>query len=272
MAGSGRKWLIGCGVGCAVAALLAIVITVGGGLLLTRPLNRAASTQEELTEHFGEREDYRPPLDGLTRHQLKRFITVRRDLQPMFSRFAEVGDKFRAMEEIDSGSDDPGAGEAIKAVGGVMGAVMGMAGNLGKFTETRNRALLAQEMSLGEYAWIYVLVYNSWLAHPPNESFEEGETGVFSRSERGVLHTLLDRHADDLAEAGRLAESRLWRTEADRVMDRGAGAPFSTTCLPVEILAGLEPFREKLEDLYCPDTASFEWSRVKKKGLGFHAE
>jgi hypothetical protein len=259
-------------VGCAVAALLGIVVTVGGGLLLTRPLNRAASTQEELIARHGDRREYAPPAEGLTRHQIKSFIGVRLDLQPLCARFEEIGDKFRAMEEIDSGQEEPSTGEAIKAVGGVMGAAFGMAGNLGKFTETRNRALLEREMSLGEYAWIYVLVYNSWLGHPPNESFEEGETGHFSRQERRVLSTLLARHADGLAEAGRLADSRLWRAEADRVMERSAGAPFADSPLPLAIRAELEPFREKLEDLYCPDTASFEWSQVKKKGLSFHAE
>lgn len=272
MAGSGRKWLVGCGVGCAVAALLAIVVTVGGGLLMTRPLSRAAATQEELTERYGARDEFQPPLEGLTRLQIKRFIAVRLELQPMCARFEEIGDKFRAMEEMDSGTGDPGTGEVLKAVGGVMGAAMGMAGSLGKFTELRNEALLNQEMNLGEYAWIYVLVYNSWLAHPPNESFEEGETGVYSRPERRVLATMLDQHADDLAETGRLADSRLWRTEAERVMERGAGAPFSGAHLPLKIRAELEPYREKLEDLYCPDSASFEWSQVKKKGLSFHAE
>ncbi|MCP4571648.1 MAG: hypothetical protein GY838_04795 [bacterium] len=272
MAGTGRKWLVGCGVGCAVTALLGIIITVGGGLLMSRPLNRAASTQEELTERYGDRSAYRPPLEGLDRHQLKRFIAVRRDLQPLCVDFREIGDRFRAMDEMDSGNDDPGAGEVIKAVGGVMGAAFGMAGKLGTFSETRNKALLAQEMSLGEYAWIYVLAYNSWLAHPPNESFEEGETGLYSRAERRTLHTLLDQHADDLAEAGRLAESRLWRGEAELVMERSAGAPFTTEGLPLEIRAELEAFRHKLEDLYCPDTASFEWSQVKKKGgFGFEA-
>jgi hypothetical protein len=252
--------------------VLAIVVTVGGGLLMTRPLNRAVATQEELTERYGERSDYHPPLAGLTRGQLKRFLVVRRELQPICTRFAEIGDKFRAMEEFDRRDDGPGAGETIKAVGGVMGAAMGMASNLGKFTEMRNRVLLAQEMSLGEYTWIYVLVYNSWLAHPPNESFDEGEAGRYSAGERRVLRTLLERHADDLAEAGRLAESRTWRTEAERVMEPARGAPFSEDPLPLEIRALLEPFREKIEDVYCPDTASFEWSQVKKKGLSFHAE
>lgn len=272
MAGSGRRWLIGCGVGCAAAAVLAIIVTVGGGLLMTRPLNRAASTQEELTERYGDRQAYQPPLEGLNRGQVKRFLAVRRELLPVCVKFTEIGDKFRAMEEFDRREDEPSAGETIRAVGGVMGAAMGIAGNLGKFTETRNRALLTQEMSLGEYTWIYVLVYNSWLAHPPNESFEEEDAGHFSVEERRVLAELLERHADDLADAGRLAASRAWRTEAERIMERSAGAPFSDASLPLEIRAMLEPYRETLEDLYCRDTASFEWSQVKKKGLGFHAE
>lgn len=273
MAGTGRKWLIGCGIGCAVTTLLGILVTVGGGILMTRPFNRAVTTQRELTESLGERSDYLPPLAGLEKAQLKRFHAIRLDLEPLCATFEEVAVKFQAMDEIGEGGEEPSAGEALHAVGGMMGAVMGMVGNIGRHTEQRNRALLAHEMSLGEYVWVYVLVYNSWLGYPPNTDFEsDAEDESFTRKERRLIRDLLDNHVQSLTEAGHLREAEIWQHESDMIMDSANGVPFAESGLPPELAACLEPYRERFDALYCPEASSFELSVIRKKGLGFHSE
>ena len=271
MAGSGRKWLVGCGVGCAVAALLSILLTVGGGILMTRPFNRAATTQRELTEVGGDREDFMPSLEGLTKYQLKRFYAVRLELAPLCKDFQEIAAKFRAMDEFDE-QDDPPIGELIKGVGGVMGAAMGFAGAIGKHTEIRNRALLDQDMSMGEYVWIYVLVYNSWLGMPPNVDFDDDEGGSYSRSERRIIRKLLENHAEALEEAGRTEAAEVWQAEADRIMDTSTGVPFEDGDFPEELADLLEYRGGKFEGLYCAETSSFELSVIRKKGLSFHSD
>ena len=50
MAGTGKKWLIGCGAGCAASILLSILLSVGGAFFLVRPMNKAVDAQRELTE------------------------------------------------------------------------------------------------------------------------------------------------------------------------------------------------------------------------------
>ena len=273
MAGTGRNWLIGCGVGCGVAVLLSILITVGGGILMTRPFNRAVTTQRELTESLGERSDYLPPLAGLEKAQLKHFHAVRLELEPLCAKFEEVAEKFQAMDGVGGDGEDPSAGEVLHAVGGVMGAVMGMAGNIGRHTELRNRALLEQDMSLGEYVWIYVLVYNSWLEYAPNSDFEsDGEDESFTRKERRLIRDLLDNHVQSLTEAGRTQEAAVWQRESDMVMDSVHGVPFEESGLPPEMAERLEPFRERFDALYCAEAASFEFAVIRKKGLSFHSE
>ncbi len=49
----------------------------------------------------------------------------------MCESFSEIGEKFSQMEELDKGGDDPSRGEILGAVGDVMGAAFGFAGNIG---------------------------------------------------------------------------------------------------------------------------------------------
>ena len=74
MAGKGKKILVGCGIGCAAAVVLTIIVTVGGGLLMMRPFNRAIDDQKTLSAQYGDREAYRPPVEVVTPERLERFL------------------------------------------------------------------------------------------------------------------------------------------------------------------------------------------------------
>lgn len=273
MAGAGRKWLVGCGVGCAVAALLAIIVTVGGGILLTRPFNRAVSSQTELTAVHGERDEFVPATTTFERDRIKAFVIVRKELLPICAKFEEIAAKFQAVEELDEDGDDVSAGEAMKTVLPVVGAAMGIAGNIGRHSEARNQALLAQDMGLGEYIWYYVLIYNSWLGYPANQDFDDGESsGGYSPGERRVISALLANHAEGLREAGAAAEADLWQAEAGAVLESETGVPFGPGGLPDRYAALLEPARGKLEAMYCAATSSFELGSIRKKGLSFRSD
>ena len=273
MAGAGRKWLVGCGVGCAVAALLAIVVTIGGGIVLTRPFTRAVGSQNELTAAHGEREEFVPGASTFASDRIKAFLLVRDELIPICATFQEIAAKFRAVEELDQDGGDVSAGEAVKSVLPVMGAAMGLAGNIGRHSEARNRALLAQGMGLGEYIWYYVLIYNSWLGHPANQDFDDTESsGGYSPGDRRVISALLANHADGLRAAGAVAEADLWLAESDAVLESETGVPFGPGGLPDRYAALLEPSRDELEAVYCAPTSSFELGSVHQKGLSFRSD
>ena len=273
MAGAGRKWLVGCGVGCAVVSLLAILGTVGGGILLTRPFVRAVDSQTELTAAYGEREDFVPPPDAFDTGRVMAFAMVRRDLLPFCAKVQELSARFRAVEDLDRDGGDVSAGEAMRTVLPVMGAALGMAGNIGRHVEARNRALLAREMGLGEYVWHYVLIYNSWLGYPANQEFDDTEGGgSYDRDDRRVISALLAGHADGLRRAGAAAEADLWQAEAAAVLESETGVPFGPGGLPERYARLLAPARGKLEAGYCAATSSFELGAIRKKGLSFHTD
>ena len=272
MADSGKKWLIGCGVGCGAALLLGILLSVGGGLYMMRPFNKAIDAQKELVAEYGEREVYIPPPRGITPDRLEKFLAVRRAVMPMCGKFQDLSDSFAAMNEFENEDEDPSTGELFKALGNLTGDIFGMVGNIGQFTQLRNQALLDHGMSLGEYIWIYVLVYNSWLGHVPSADIDEEPTGSMSGDEQTAMHTLILNHAEALASVGMAEKSALWEQEAARMKRTETGVPFKDGDLPADLVRVFAPYERELADLYCEAMSSFEMDRVRKKGLSIHSE
>jgi len=272
VAGSGKKWLVGCGVGCGAVVLLGILLSVGGSLYMMRPFNQAIDVQKELVAEYGPREAYIPGPQGITSDRLEAFLAVRRAVMPMCEEFRKIADSFAAMDELDKGGQEPSKGEMFKAVGNLTGDIFGMVGNMGRFTQLRNQALLDQGMGLGEYIWIYVLVYNSWKGHRPNQDIDGQSERGFSTSERKVILRLVRNHAEALAEAGLTDQALLWEKEAGLMERTETGVPFKDGGLPQEMIRGFLPYEKKLDNLYCEATSSFELNRIQKKGLSIRSE
>jgi len=277
MAGNGKKWLLGCGLGCGLPMLLVIVLLVGGSVVMMKPFKQAVDTQQELKAALGDRADYVPAADSLSPERLDKFIRVRGVLVPLCDNFTEISRKFSRMDELEADGEEPSKREIFGAVGEVMGAVFGIAGNIGRFTQVRNEALLAEKMSFGEYIWIYTLVYNSWLGYSPNTDFASnaegdsptgGDEGAYDAADQKLIRQLMRNHAGALAAAGRASEAAAWEAEADHLERQdGSGVPWHDTTLPAPVAAALEPYRNKLVPLFCAASASFEFDKVHKKGL-----
>ncbi|MEN8165809.1 MAG: hypothetical protein ABFS37_16890, partial [Acidobacteriota bacterium] len=216
MAGTGKKWLIGCGVGCGSFVVLMVLISIGGSLFMMRPFDRAVKAQKELTSEFGSRADFVPQPDGITLDRLERFLAVRRAVMASCETFEGVAERFDAMGALENSDEDPALGDVFKGVGGIMGGIFGMVGEIGKVTEVRNAALQENEMGLGEYTWIYMLAYNSWLQKAPNTGLDQTEEGSLSRVDADLIAVLVGNHVGALREAGRVEEADLWQAELDR--------------------------------------------------------
>ncbi len=273
VAGTGKKWLLGCGLGCGIPLLLVILLTVGGGIVMMKPFSAAVDAQKELTAAHGDRGAYVPGADSLSPERLQAFMAVRRELVPLCTNFEEIGQKFEQMDNLGQGGEEPSKGEVFSATGDVMGAVFGIAGNIGRFSVVRNEALLAEGMGLGEYIWIYTLVYNSWLGKPANTDFESDEGRDYNAKEQAVIRQLMQNHAGALSAGGQTEEALVWQREAEHLeRSVGPGVPWTDHELPVAISAAFEPYRQELTELYCAATAAFEFGTVRKRGLTFTSE
>nr|MEE4267636.1 hypothetical protein [Candidatus Krumholzibacteria bacterium] len=271
MAGQGKKWLIGCGVGCVVTMLVGVLLLVGGGFLMMRPFNEAVEHQTELVDLYGQREDFIPLPDGLTPDRLEAFLGVREEMMVHCQTFEDIAASFQDMDKLDQQGDDPPVGEILKGVGNVMGSAMSMAGEIGALIASRNNELLKNKMGLGEYVWIYVLAYNSWLGFTPNTEYQGDSSEGFSERESRFIKQLMLNHARALEEVDRHQEANLWRDEAGRLNRSEGRVPFSSGSLPPEVTSALVPYRIRLEASYCAAMAQFDLGNVKKKGFSIQS-
>lgn len=274
MAGTARKWLLGCGLGCGGLLLLAIGGPVVLGLFLMPPLDRAIDAQKDLAAQLGERDSYVPPAGPVAADRLDAFLAVRRAVMPHCAPFEEFARDMGRMDEIGEQDKRPGGGEILKAVTSVTGSVLGLVGDIGKLNEARNRALLEQRMGLGEYTWIYMLAYHAWLGHPVPDRADgddgEGDGARVERLREAVLG-LMRRHAGALEAAGDGAAAVAWREEADRMERAAAEVPFGPGGLPPGYEAPFEARGDELRAAWCAAMAEYDLGEVERRGLSVHS-
>jgi len=278
MASTTRKWVIGCGLGCGGAIVLAIVVPLLFGLSMMGPMNRAVDAQKVLTAELGDRDSFAPPPGAPGPDRIEAFLAVRRAVLPLCPRFTEIADDFQRMDDLGSQSDRPGKGEMFRAITQVSGSVLGIVGDIGDLNRTRNEALLAERMGLGEYTWLYILVYHSWLGHPVPDadhgpSDEAGESGSRRLEKQKIsLIGMMRRHAAALDEGGQAESAAVWRDEADRLERSADAAPFPGGGLPAEWEAAFAARGDELRAAWCGPMAEFELGEVHKSGMSVHTE
>ncbi len=130
-------------------------------------------------------------------------------------------------------------------------------------------------MGMGEYTYIYMLAYESWLAR------ESGEGSIHSPRDGGVrvnvsdfdvphrvhdyLFEMLDNQLRSLpAEAD--PEWRAALTAEVEALDRDRDRAAWEDGLPPAIATSLQPYRERLEASWVPLVSEFELIRNRKKG------
>jgi hypothetical protein len=272
MAGTTSKVLAGCALGC----LLAVLLVVGAGWMLVRWGQGMASTVEqaraesgELAERFGATADFVPAAGpGVPADRLELFLGVRESL---------AGPRQELEAAIAGFAPTAGAGGFVRGLGAAR-AGLSIAPKALDYIGARNRALLDAGMGLGEYTWLYWLVYHAWLEHPVDDSLleelvtahEAGDGATKMRFEGGPERERLVRRlrADVTAMLGNL-EGRL-AADPERPPLLGAVSselaalaadperlPFPDG-LPAPLAAGLEPWRERLEGSYSKAANPFE--------------
>ena len=191
------KWLIGCGIGCGVVILLAVILGLGGYFFVKNIVDGFEETEaiaDTLKERYGEIKEFAPDREGAIRQgRLEAFLSVRNSMKPVRETL-ESSLHILSEEESESQFEDeptPGVLTKIKTGFGIIPLIA-------EFYAKRNQALLDAEMGLGEYYFIYVVSYYSWLGKSPGDGLEynlrdedEEDRGVYWR--RGKSEDLEDR-------------------------------------------------------------------------------
>ncbi len=281
MAGSGKKWFIGCGIGCGL--MLLILGGVGTcGYFGVKKIQEQVEGMEENADavqaRFGDADDFVPELDGaIPAARMETFLAIRDDMAPVRNETSEILNVL----------DDDGGNWVAKAQAG-MKMIPAMLG----FVNQRNTILLANDMGVGEYQYIYALSYFVLLDKDPGDGpgfqmsgDDEEENGNVKvdwggdGSEEGVRDNRSERvrtyvnNVQVKVLANQLAAYRASLPAGTDLATDPWGAQLEAELaamnleslrfpweegLPVQIRASLEPYSDRINATYDPLTSIIE--------------
>lgn len=243
--------------GCGILIVLAIVVPIVIGLMMTRPFNRAVEARATMEERFGPQDGFVPPLDGVpAADRIETFIEVRRTLKATCVDFSAAEEGVARLEAFDD-QDEVNKMDVMKQAFSTTKNMMGIGPVLGRFYETRNQSLLDADMGLGEFTYIFTLAYRDQMLDPTSD-FSLFGPGATNRRVRLAMVSMLQNQRGALVEAGGSdddlaaldAEIAAMESDSDRILWQDE--------MPPLIAAALAPYREELDELYCPPAAPLE--------------
>jgi len=169
MAGSTGKKFKGCLVGCGGLVILVLLILLIQYLGIRWAAGRAIESRTVLAERFDTQATFTPSSDGtIPPGRMTRFLSVRDKLFPFCDSLTAIQEPFARMEQLAAadGAEQPLDKTLREGLAAVKGTFK-LGRLLAQFETTRNESLLENDMGLGEYTWIYVIAYYSWLENRP---------------------------------------------------------------------------------------------------------
>lgn len=276
-----KKWLIGCGIGCGVVILVVAILIASGYFFIKNIVNEFEDTEamtEVLTERFGRIADFCPDPEGTIRpERIEAFLTARETFAPVrerISRSFEILSQKKDVDDIEVGKP--------KSILTMMRLGFGIIPQTAEFIRTRNEALLEVEMGLGEYYYIYVVAYYSWLMKNPEDGpgfqivgpNEEDDFGYWDREDskerrrermlrrlNRMLLPMLHNQLEKLNAEGGEEASKDWQQKLTREIqacEQDREHILWQDGLPEVIEASFHPYRDQLEASYNPMTNLLE--------------
>ncbi len=277
--GTAQKWLIGCGIGCGVVILILIGLGLGGYFFfrnVARGFKDTEAMMTTLTERYGRINDFCPDPDGAIRpERMEAFLSARAAFAPARKKI-ESSFEILIKEKGESEMED----KKSKSVFEKITAGIGLLPQISEYLKSRNQALLDAGIGMGEYYYIYIISYYSWLGKSPIDGpdiqRDEGEKGriywrreelreerkdlMLRRTHRQIF-PMLRNQLEKLMENEKSGSQAKWRKtlEAEiKALERDNYRLPWQDGLPSVIESSLRPFRERLEAGYSSLTNSLE--------------
>ncbi len=262
MAGTGKKWAIGCGVGCGLVLL--VTLLVGGGMFmaLRDTVKKGESINESfeaLVAEYGRPEEYTPSANGvIPAGRMEVFLAVRQAMAPSARKLA---DSIGILSEDESVQKKASSFQKMKVGFSIIPSIL-------KHLDERNKILLEQGMGQGEYTYIYSLAYFDYLdkevADGPNVALKQkegsntlsfkvgGKTQTKEERERKIRRHLHSLHLAFLNnQIGKAGEQPVLAAEHEALVNNRYRLLWEDG-LPEAVAAGIAPYAEELEAAYIP--------------------
>ena len=270
---STKKWLIGCGIGCSVVILIIVILLASGYFFVKNIVDEFKNTEamtEVLTERFGRITDYCPEPDGAIQpERIEAFLSARDAFAPVREKIAKSLETLSQRKDVD----DVEVGKP-RSMLTMLRLGFGIIPQTAEFIKTRNEALLGADMGLGEYYYIYVVTYYSWLGRNPEDGpgfqivgpneerdfdYWDREDSKEMRRERllrrlnRMLLPMLHNQLEKLTEESEPKASEEWRQMLKKEIEtlkQDKERLLWQDSLPEVIALSLTPYKDQLEASY----------------------
>lgn len=290
------KWLLGCGIGCGIIILLG-VITIFAGYFICKGtvegFKEVETTSEKLKEKYCAVEDYIPSPDGIiSDDRIEIFLAVRDSMRETLIELEQTLKKFEEIEKEDENKD-----QSFWSVMDDIKSGFNIVPQFAQFYLCKNKALLKLDMSPGEYYYIYVMAYYSYLGKSPggnnsnmhiinsqagftiradteeqekekdNEiwkmEMKEDQKYAIIRHIRWIIIPVMENQLDKINENPSLY-SKTWRrkleNEVKKLKDDRRRIPWKDN-LPQQLEKSFAPYKNRLEQSYSSTGDMFELMR-----------
>lgn len=257
--------------GFLLIALVTVFVVASGFYFLTAGVRSAKRVEQTLIDRFDWAENYTPAISGYIEPQrIEAFIRVRELVKPGCADYQAVLTSIGELEKLDSDEEKP-ASEAASTGLQAMKSAFSAGPQMLKFSTTRNQALLAEDMGLGEYFYIYLTAYGEQLANEKNSDFSATEEAYISDRSRKEFTQILTNQLQALqASESKMSNPGLEKElqmEISALKDGRHTSPWPDG--PVgKARESLAPYQQQLAGLYCSGIVRIELLQ-KNRGFNF---
>lgn len=172
MSSTGKKWLLGCGIGCAAHIVLSLGLAGGGYYLFKDTLfgwRDANRTRTELLRLTADGQPFVPTWNAeALANRVDAFLTVQTRTASSATVLVEILDDLQGV-----GRDAASAGSRPARLWRGLRFVSRFGPQTAGYAQIRAQALLAAGMSQDEYLYLHSLVYHCWLGYDPASGIAE---------------------------------------------------------------------------------------------------
>ena len=262
-----------------------IILGIGGFFFVKNIVHEfqdMETLEDALMKQHGKMKEFCPEPDGsIPPERMETFLSVRSAFAPIReeieSSFTKLSER-QGTREIDLTRPKPGPRNVLRMIRLGVGIIPEIAG----FFKSRNQALLNNGMGLGEYYYIYVVAYYSWLGKSPEDGppfelvdrderddfWDEGEEELLEMRRDRILRRMnrlilpmLHNQLEKLSAGNMTQASDKWkeRLEAEiKAMETDRYRLPWQDGLPQVLEISLNPFRKRLEASYSKMTNALE--------------
>jgi hypothetical protein len=258
--------------GCLIT--VAVVLVLGATVIFFAgaPIRKAKQREQSLNDSFGWAETYTPAANGsIPPERVEAFLRIREAVIGHCSGFREILEEITEVDEIENDKEIHAGERASKSIRS-LGRMLTLVQKYLAIVETRNEALLSEQMGLGEYIYIYLTAYSEQLAHEADSRFYRMKEAYVSDRTLDEFVSILENQVEaaENLKPGAVSANDLSEIRAE-IKALGNGSQHSPwpDGPPAASKSSLAPYRDQLVDLYCPGIVKVE---LLQKNRGFQFE